>query len=61
MSRKIKVENVKIKDHSSASDVNGDIVRRGWEMLVVELDYIIRKTIEDMKEKTAPGADRFLS
>ncbi|ANU49765.1 hydrolase [Enterocloster clostridioformis] len=43
----------KFKDRSFAAGVNRDVVKNGCEMLGVELDYIIRETIEGMKEKAA--------
>lgn len=43
----------KFKDKSFASGVNRDVVRSGCEMLGMELDQIIRETIEGMKEKAA--------
>lgn len=43
----------KFKDKSFAAGVNRDVVKSGCEMLGVELDYIIRETIEGMKEKAA--------
>lgn len=43
----------KFKDRSFASGVNRDVVRSGCEMLGMELDDVIRETIEGMKEKAA--------
>lgn len=43
----------KFKDKSFAAGVNRDVVRSGCEMLGVELDQVIRETIEGMKEKAA--------
>lgn len=41
----------KFKDKSFAAGVNRDTVRRGCEMLGMELDTVIQETIEGMKEK----------
>ncbi len=41
----------KFKDKSFAAGVNRDVVRNGCEMLQIELDEVIRETIEGMKEK----------
>lgn len=41
----------KFKDKSFASGVNRDVIRSGCEMLGMELDQVIRETIEGMKEK----------
>lgn len=41
----------KFKDKSFAAGVNRDVVRSGCEMLGMELDDVIRETIEGMKEK----------
>lgn len=41
----------KFKDKSFAAGVNRDTVRSGCEMLGMELDAVIRETIEGMKEK----------
>lgn len=41
----------KFKDRSFAAGVNRDIVRDGCEMLGMELDIVIRETIEGMKER----------
>ncbi len=43
----------KFKDKSFAAGVNRDTVRGGCEMLGMELDAVIRETIEGMKEKAA--------
>lgn len=43
----------KFKDKSFAAGVNRDTVRSGCEMLGMELDAVIRETIEGMKEKAA--------
>lgn len=43
----------KFKDRSFAAGVNRDVVRSGCEMLEMELDDVIRETIEGMKEKAA--------
>ena len=43
----------KFKDKSFAAGVNRDVVRSGCEMLGMELDEVIRETIEGMKEKAA--------
>ena len=43
----------KFKDKSFAFGVNRDVVRSGCEMLGMELDEVIRETIEGMKEKAA--------
>lgn len=41
----------KFKDKSFASGVNREVIRNGCEMLGMELDEVIRETIEGMKEK----------
>lgn len=41
----------KFKDRSFASGVNRDTIRDGCEMLGIELDNVIRETIEGMKER----------
>lgn len=41
----------KFKDRSFAAGVNRDTVRDGCEMLGMELDIVIRETIEGMKER----------
>ena len=41
----------KFKDRSLASGVNRDVVRNGCELLGMDLDAVIRETIEGMKEK----------
>lgn len=41
----------KFKDRSFAAGVNRDTIRSGCEMLGMELDEVIRETIEGMKEK----------
>lgn len=41
----------KFKDKSFAAGVNRDVVRSGCEMLGMELDELIRETIEGMKER----------
>lgn len=41
----------KFKDKSFAAGVNRDVVRSGCEMREMELDDVIRVTIEGMKEK----------
>lgn len=41
----------KFKDKSFAAGVNRDVVRSGCEMLGMELDEVIRETIEGMKER----------
>lgn len=41
----------KFKDKSFAAGVNRDTIRNGCEMLGMELDAVIRETIEGMKEK----------
>lgn len=41
----------KFKDKSFAAGVNRDVVRSGCEMLEMDLDDVIRETIEGMKEK----------
>lgn len=41
----------KFKDKSFASGVNREVVRSGCEMLGMELDAVIRETIEGMKAK----------
>lgn len=43
----------KFKDKSFASGVNRDTIRSGCEMLGMELDDVIRETIDGMKEKAA--------
>lgn len=43
----------KFKDKSFAAGVNRDTIRSGCEMLGMELDDVIRETIEGMKEKAA--------
>lgn len=43
----------KFKDKSFASGVNREVVRSGCEMLGMELDAVIRETIEGMKAKAA--------
>ena len=43
----------KFKDRSFAAGVNRDVVRSGCELLGMELDDIIRETIEGMKVKAA--------
>ena len=40
----------KFKDKSFAAGVNRDTIRTGCEMLGMELDDVIRETIEGMKE-----------
>lgn len=50
---KVKSVKKKFKDKSFASGVNRDVVRNGCEMLGMELDAVIRETIEGMKEKAA--------
>ncbi len=41
----------KFKDKRFAAGVDRDIIRKGCEMLGMELDDVIRETIEGMKEK----------
>lgn len=41
----------KFKDKSFAAGVDRDVIRSGCEMLGMELDELIRETIEGMKEK----------
>lgn len=41
----------KFKDRSFAAGVNRDTIRSGCEMLEMELDDVIRETIEGMKER----------
>lgn len=41
----------KFKDKSFAAGVNRDVIKSGCEMLGMELDQVIRETIEGMKEK----------
>lgn len=41
----------KFKDRSFAAGVNRDTIRKGCEMLGMELDDVIRETIEGMKER----------
>lgn len=41
----------KFKDKSFAAGVNRDTIRSGCEMMGMELDAVIRETIEGMKEK----------
>lgn len=41
----------KFKDKAFAAGVNREIIRNGCEMLGMELDEVIRETIEGMKEK----------
>ena len=41
----------KFKDKSFAAGVNRDTIRSGCELLGMELDAVIRETIEGMKEK----------
>ncbi|CAK7089319.1 MAG: hypothetical protein ENTB_04661 [Enterocloster aldenensis] len=41
----------KFKDKSFAAGVNRDTIRSGCEMLGMELDAVIRETIDGMKEK----------
>lgn len=41
----------KFKDRSFAAGVNRDTIRNGCEMLGMELDDVIRETIEGMKER----------
>lgn len=41
----------KFKDRSFAAGVNRDTIRDGCEMLGMELDYVIRETIEGLKER----------
>lgn len=43
----------KFKDKSFASGVNRDTIRSGCEMLGMELDDVIRETIDGMKERAA--------
>lgn len=43
----------KFKDKSFAAGVNRDTIRSGCEMLEMELDEVIRETIEGMKENAA--------
>ena len=43
----------KFKDKSFAAGVNRETIRSGCEMLGMELDDVIRETIEGMKEKAA--------
>lgn len=43
----------KFKDKSFAAGVNRDTIRSGCEMLGMELDEVIRETIEGMKENAA--------
>ena len=43
----------KFKDRSFAAGVNRDTIRSGCEMLGMELDAVIRETIEGMREKAA--------
>lgn len=40
----------KFKDKSFAAGVNRDVIRSGCEMLGMDLDTVIRETIEGMKE-----------
>lgn len=49
----IEVKSVKkkFKDKRFAAGVDRDIIRKGCEMLGMELDDVIRETIEGMKEK----------
>lgn len=47
----VKSAKKKFKDHSFAAGVNRDVIRNGCEMLGMELDEVIRETIEGMKEK----------
>lgn len=41
----------KFKDKRFAAGVDRDVIRKGCEMLEMELDDVIRETIEGMKEK----------
>ena len=41
----------KFKDKAFAAGVNRGVIRNGCEMLGMELDEVIRETIEGMKEK----------
>ena len=41
----------KFKDKHFAAGVDRDVIRQGCEMLGIELDELIRETIEGMKEK----------
>ncbi len=41
----------KFKDKRFAAGVDRDVIRKGCEMLGMELDEVIRETIEGMKEK----------
>lgn len=41
----------KFKDRSFAAGVNRDVIKSGCEMLGMELDDVIRETIEGMKER----------
>lgn len=41
----------KFKDRSFAAGVNRDVIRNGCEMLGMELDEVIRETIEGMRKK----------
>ena len=41
----------KFKDKRFAAGVDRDVIRKGSEMLGMELDEVIRETIEGMKEK----------
>lgn len=43
----------KFKDKSFAAGVNRDTIRSGCAMLEMELDAVIRETIEGMKERAA--------
>ncbi|HOD01960.1 MAG: hypothetical protein BWY46_00320 [Firmicutes bacterium ADurb.Bin300] len=43
----------KFKDKSFAAGVNREVIRDGCEMLGMEMDEVIRETIEGMKEKAA--------
>ncbi len=43
----------KFKDKSFAAGVDRDTIRNGCEMLGMELDEVIRETIEGMKERAA--------
>jgi len=41
----------KFKDKRFAAGVDRDVIRKGCEMLGMELDEVIQETIEGMKEK----------
>lgn len=43
----------KFKDKSFAAGVNREVIQKGCEMLGMELDDVIRETIEGMKEKAS--------